>query len=72
MAIIVEVIAPAHLAEVGFKRSFEPFAVTKCEKKYIKDGYKVITRLIKIDKIQQLRILVRWKTIHIPIAQYQI
>ena len=50
MAIIVEVIAPAHLAEVGFKRSFEPFAVTKCEKKYIKDGYKVITRLIKIDK----------------------
>lgn len=35
-----EVIAPAHLAEVGFERHLETFYITKCEKKLIKDEYK--------------------------------
>jgi len=35
-----DVIAPAHLAEVGYQRKLETFSVSKCEKKLVKDGYK--------------------------------
>jgi len=35
-----EVIAPAHLAEIGYERLHEGFYITKCEKKLVKDGYK--------------------------------